>query len=74
MKSITTLLTAAPLVMASAKWDYKDSTTWPDLTLTTKDGAPEVNQCKKETGRSWNQSPIDLRMDWPSKSAGFDNF
>jgi len=75
MKSISTLLASAPLVMGSAQWNYKQGgADWPGLTLTKEGGGAEVNQCAKSTDRSWNQSPIDLRMDWPSKSAGFDNF
>lgn len=51
-------------------WDYKtNGADWAGLTIDGK-----VNMCKQSTDRSWNQSPIDLRNDWPHKSAAFDNF
>ena len=43
--------------------------------MTTITGA-NINYCDPANSEEgfFNQSPIDLRNDWPHKSAGYDNF
>jgi len=62
--------------------DWKDI---PNVIKMDKNGNPtdpieilKKNYCNPENhmglNEQFNQSPIDLRNDWPSKNAGFDNF
>jgi len=89
MKSImqlTTFVSAAMAADVAFPYNYKTNkgADWkdiPDVYEKDNDGNPTTavktkNQCNQERGGNtfFNQSPIDLRFDWPAKNAGFDNF